>query len=711
MFNRITLELSLKPFKQTDEPFIRETCRKILEQWRYLLKNRKNISFLLWSGDGSEILDYNGDLKQEFEWGYFMGTANLPLSGPDDDPALSMHIKKQLYMDNPPVMTYGILKDIVRIFKEEGKRAFPDSEISVGTAFDIGPEFSISDFKYSRHTEICSGTSLDTDKLRFVDSTALLNADDRKYAAYPDGIPQDTPFATFFGAQTKEYYADMGFDFIWLSNGLGFSADPWSLTGKIFDGERFYAEKLSVTAQKVFSFWKLFREACPDIPIETRGTNNSVGIDYATDGVPLYDIYNADLNILPPPNSPWAALNDNFGLEMMGHMSRVCELPGDRFLFRYYLHDPWWMNSPWYDRYECCAHDIYLPMSVTRIREDGSVQTAENLNIMTLDNSKGDMPDCCVYEPLPHLLKAEKDSADSLAFLVWLYPMKEYTSAKSNDLLSEMYYGDRFMYEAINQGFPLNYVVSTSAFIQCNADIFKGKIIVSPVIENKDIVDKLCDYVKFGGNLILYGSKEKLNDYPVTGKNVVKVDIASNPSVLREALAAFGYCVKFETQENYLKLPAITMVRSDNGLFLSAYNPDTTTDTLLKFPLGAPIFLGGETQLCNGFAKYRFNKCEHRECRIFVQQNDGIISAHEKASESAKYRRRFSISGLKDATIYYFPEDYCKHNVSVTLLEPYFTPVLEEGWQPIYDDVFGYGFKGEHQNGTVFFLMPFEKYL
>jgi hypothetical protein len=143
-----------------------------------------------------------------------------------------------------------------------------------------------------------------------------------------------------------------------------------------------------------------------------RGTNNSVGIDYATDAVPLYDIYNGGFGITPPPNSPWAAINDNYGLEIMGHMTRVCELPGNDFLFRYYIHDPWWCNSPWYDRYGGQPHDIYIPMAVSRINDHGKVETAQNLNLLSIDNSFGDMPDSCANEPIPHLLKAKKDAGD-----------------------------------------------------------------------------------------------------------------------------------------------------------------------------------------------------------------------------------------------------------------------------------------------------------
>ena len=85
---------------------------------------------------------------------------------------------------------------------------------------------------------------------------------------------------------------------------------------------------------------------------------------------------------MPPPNSPWAAIDDNFGLELMGHMTRICDLPGDKFLFRYYVHDPWWINSPWYDRYGGKPHDIYLPMAVSRIDAEGNARSAELLNIL-----------------------------------------------------------------------------------------------------------------------------------------------------------------------------------------------------------------------------------------------------------------------------------------------------------------------------------------
>ena len=95
MFRSVTLEMSLKPFKKVDQEYIQQVCEQVFDQWRPLIKNREVISILLWVGDGSEMIDYTGDLDREFEWAYFMGTANLPLVG--ELPAeTSLHERKQL---------------------------------------------------------------------------------------------------------------------------------------------------------------------------------------------------------------------------------------------------------------------------------------------------------------------------------------------------------------------------------------------------------------------------------------------------------------------------------------------------------------------------------------------------------------------------------------------------------------------------------------
>ncbi len=707
MFKKVTLEVSLKPFKRTDDEYIRGVCENIFTQWRPLIKDCETISVMMWTADGSEILDYAGKDSDTFEWCYFVGQAQLPYEegGRLDE---NLHKKKHYYMENPPVMTYGILKRIVATLKEVGRAHFPKAEIRVGETFDIGPEFAISEFKYKRHSEITEGSS-SCDRFGFVDCTALLHEDDRPYAAYPSGIPEGTPIGEFLGKQANIFLADMGYDYLWLSNGFGFSADPWSLKGKVFDGESFDLRKLTETRAKVFEFWKHFRKACPDYPLEVRGTNNSVGVDYATDAVPIYEIYNGDFGITPPPNSPWAALNDNYGLEIMGHMTRISELPSEEFKFRYYIHDPWWHNSPWYDRYDGFASDIYLPLAVTRIREDGSLQKATDLNILSIDNSFGNMPDACVNEPIPHLLKAVKDAGDAPAPLVWVYPMREYSTATDEQTIFEMYHGDRYIMDAINNGFPLNCVVSSDIFLKTDIEVYKHSILVSPVQVNGEVQSRLEDYAKKGGKVIFYGTADRISQIC---ENAVKVDIKSHPEEIRKALKSFGISIEF-VRKTDKKPPTMTIARANNGLFFSVYSVDTTADTHLKFPLGAPILMGGETEIMGGAAVYRFSRCEHRECRIFVSQKSGVISAHEATPTNFKCRRRMKVCGLNDATVYYFPETYCSKEAFVSLgnLHADATPEYDESFKPFFSEEFGWGYKADHVSGDRFFLMPFEKFL
>lgn len=705
MFKSVTLEMSLKPFKKTDDVSIQKVCKTVFEQWRPLLKNREVVSIMLWVADGSEILDYTGDLDKEFEWCYYLGTANLPLV--EDMPAeTSLHERKQLYMENPPKMTYRILKKIISFLKREGHKQLPEVHIRVGATFDIGPEFAISHFKYSRHRECCNGQG--TDSFCFVDATVLLNEDDYPYAAYPQGLPQGTAMGTLLGAQSNIYLREMGFDYLWLSNGMGFCYEPWNERGRIFDGEQFYPEKLARTSEKVFLFWKLLREACPAFSIETRGTNYSVGIDYASDGVPIYDIYNGGFNITPPPNSPWAAINDDVGIEVLGHLTRNSSLPGEDYMFRFYIHDPWWVNTPWYDRYEGNPWDIYIPMALSRVNKEGKVQNPTLFNILSIDNSMGDMPDSCVYEPLPHILKAEKDAPDEAGPLVLLYPMKEYTTANDADKLREMYFGDIFLRNAINNGFPLATVVSSEDFLGHSADVYRKSILVMPALfDNDEVVEKVKEYVLNGGKVILYGSKENLARVEFNG---IKVDIGGSVDELLQCMGQFGYEINYKKAEDTSKLPTTILHRSDNAMFFDVYNRDTTVEACYKFPLGAPVINGYDTQLVDGFATYRFPRSVHGECRVFVKQDSGIVRAREMAPVNRKYRRKIRITGLKNAELFLFGESYCAEQAKALFFhgDNDVTPIEAENCRLVRDAENGTYLHVTNISGEIYLAMPFK---
>lgn len=758
-FNNITLEMSLKPFKVNNKDSINQVCRDIFQQWWPLLRHADTVSVMLWTADGSEILNYMGKDGQRLEWSQYIGNPNTKHeinSGPKE---LSLHERAYDYLPNPPVYTYGDLKYIVSALKKEGE-LLTGKTVRIGETFDPGPEFAKSEFKYKKHPEICMGNTMGAKT--FVCCYATLNEDKEQYAGFPNGIPQDTPFGTFFGRQSQHFLTDMGFDFLWFSNGLGFGMETWSATGAVFDGKTFHREKIHETRDKITDFWTKFRTECPDFRIETRGTNISVGADLAKDGVDLKSIYNGGFNILPPPNSPWAALDGNFGLELAGYMSRISELPDDRYLFRYYTHDPWWANSPWLDRYGREAHDIYLPMSVARIDKQGAVKLPTHLTFLTIDDSYGNMPEQVPEEVIPHILQARRTSPDQPGLIVWVYPFDEYhTWAHGQpERIEEIYYGDWFIQQAINDGFPMNTVVSSGNFTSLmkeGKETFNESVLVSIVPDAGSEMEKqLMRFVQNGGKLFVYGpsshaGKEFLKFLnvkavePVSGELKVKLfvptdhiektgsdilrhqanmsgggietvvsntndpstrvlaqaslgnekrDIAiqrrkddwkggsvvylrgtnsasyrgghlltpdhpnqwfNGSSLLRYSLDKMGYSIHFDKLTAGLKNPINCISRNDNAFYFSGFTPNQTIEQQFLFPQGAPVFTGYETELRNGVAHYRMPKAYQEECRVFVDQQEGIVSCYEVAPVEYKVKRRIGVNGLINATVRIYP--------------------------------------------------------
>ena len=758
----VTLEMSLKPFKQLDPAYVEEVCVHLFEQWRPLLAEADRTSVLLWTADGSEILDYGGDLGTPIEWARYIGTGNskyAPGAGPE---SMSLHERPYWYMENPPEITYGALRDIVAALKRVGEER-TGRPVRVGATFDPGPEFAKSSFKYERHPEVCLGGTMG--KGTFLCCYAVLHGDQHPYASYPEGIPEGTPFGTFFGRQSQCFLTDLGFDYLWLSNGFGFGLETWGATGGVFDGERFDTAGLDTVRRKILGFWQTFRAECPEFPIETRGTNLMTGADLAADGVPLREIYRGGFGIEPPPNSPWAALDGDFGLELAGYMSRIAELPGSTYPFRYYIHDPWWLNSPWLDRYGREPHDIYLPLSVSRMDGEGRVCLPTSFLFLTVDNSFGGMPDQVPIEVIPHLLEARRDSPDAPGPCVWVYPFDEchdWTFGEPSRA-EEAFFGDWFMRQAINHGLPLNTVISTGNFIQARTAMpgrFAESVLVCSVPDAGTALETaVLDHVRAGGRMMLYGPVrhagpallEALNlrlEAPIEGDVAVELGVHpdrfsgsgysdraqvrplvtaggieevlaheddpethvlaactqegarraialwrkspegqggmlgwvrgmnSNRSVkgmrlpprddpaaffpgevlTRYMLSVFGYSFGTDRKTPAQRVPLIGVARHGNGFFFSGYVPDTTVGIRLRFPQGAPVLLGYETDLEEGQTTYRMPRAWHRECRIFVEgQSGGTLSLTEQPSVQYGVARRWRLTGLTDATVRFYP--------------------------------------------------------
>jgi len=760
MLKNVTLEMSLKPFKETHDEYITSVIRKIFTDWRILIGDAPCISVMLWTADGSEILEWKGDFDEEMEWCRYVGGANnledKTRNKKLDPDCIGLHSRAYYYMDNPPVFTYGLLKKIILRIKKIGSEMYPDREIRVGETFDPGPEFAVSKFKYRKHNEICLADTMG--KGSFACCYATLHADNESYAGFPDGIPEGTPFGTFFGRQVQCFLDAMGFDFLWLSNGFGFCMETTSTTGALFDGKSFNVELLGSVKDKILNFWKLFREECPDYPVHTRGTNLTVGVDLATDGCPIKDIYEGNFGILPPPNSPWAALDTNFGLEIAGYLSRIAKLPGDDYMFRYYVHDPWWANTPWLHRYDSLPHDIYMPMTVCRLDNKAEPHTLTHINILTIDNTFGEMPSYVAFEPSTHIRKALRHLPDAPSPVVWVYPFDEYNTVLNREFVTEMFFADWFIAEAINHGLPIGSVISADNFVDAissNPGAFDARVLVSIVpLAGSDYEKAIINYVKRGGKVIFYGKSKRasgdflelagirLTDDEVKGECCVEVlyetdrvnhgalsqlinhrthmcagnicvlmmdNAVTTPfvkvngkvagilgqnfvwlegtlcadyisghlitpddetkyysmeSLMRKALDYLGIKIRFVKEYPDSFEPMLNISRHENAFLFSVCAKDTTTAVRVKMPLGAPVFTGRETRIDKeGFGVQNFSKSEFLECRVFVEQEEGVVSCHDMTPGSFFRNRRIRITGLNNATVRFFAPDYCKENL------------------------------------------------
>lgn len=808
MLKNVTLEMSLKPFKQTDDKYIASVIRKIFTDWSILIGDVPCISVMLWTADGSEILEWKGDLDEEMEWCRYVGGANnledKTRNKKFDPDCIGLHSRAYYYMDNPPVITYGILKKIISSIKEIGADMYPGRTIRVGETFDPGPEFAVSKFKYQKHNEICLANTMGVGS--FACCYGVLHADSETYAGFPEGIPEGTPFGTFFGRQSQLFLEAMGFDYLWLSNGFGFGMETTSTTGALFDGENFDVEPLDDIKNKIIGFWKLFRDECPDYPIETRGTNLAVGIDLATDGSPIKDIYDGDFGVMPPPNSPWAALDTNFGLEICGYLSRICKLPGDDYMFRYYVHDPWWANTPWLHRYDSLPHDIYMPMSVCRLDEKGKVHNPTHINILTIDNSFGEMPSWVAHEPSVHIRKALRHSPDAPSQVVWVYPFDEYNTNKDEQSVKEMFFGDWFITGALNHGLPIGSIISTDNFVNAitiNPNVFAGRVLVCQVpVADSAFEDAVISYVTSGGKVIFYGKPNRaserflnligieISDSGLSGEqnleilcetdvvlhgesskitnhrpnmcggalfSVMNSQTDAKPlamvgdkivgtlgknhawvegtlcaeykagqhlvttddeniyypmeSLMRKALDSLGFQIRFEKEYPDSFEPALNISRHENAYMLSACAKDTTTAVKFKMPLGAPVFTGRENKIDDeGFSVHHFSKAEYLECRVFVEQEEGVVSCHDMTPGSFFRNRRIKITGLKNATVRFFAPEYCKENVEFIYNSDDVFAFVSEPFEGRYvTDEYGTYYEAKGLTGKLIIATPFEK--
>ena len=552
-YERVVLEMSLKPFRQLDADFIQSVCERVFENWRALVQESRELCILLWVGDGSEILLWRGDLNEPIERAESIGFCNyqdVPLSADSAAyPPGNRHYRINQavpYMPHPPKICFGDLRAIIQGLRAAARRCLGKS-LSIGATLDPGPEFVHSSFKFRTHREVLIP---DCQKkapmmMHFLTHQARLRADPAVYAGFPNGIPEGASFGEFLGRQFTAAAAALGYDYIWFSNGFGYSHFPWGVHGEAFLGTKFDAAQAHKELEALSAFWTDFRRHCK-LPVEVRGTNFTVGMDISTDGCSHLEVTRLGGLQRPPCNPPWGSRA--LGLEMSSYLSRIAKTTPPRIPFRFYLNDPWFVSRPWYDYYHRETFDIYVPLAASRLSpphpalsplgrgwgEGCAVETPSDLSLLTIDDAHGELRADQAAEVTPQLLRAAEERADAAGPLVWVYPFDEYHAALSgvddsswtklggtvpraksqelraaNDRLAQPFAHDWFVTQALNAGLPLNTVCSSETF-QSLAESGKlpPSVYFAPIVAEGNLLATLLKHVQNGGQALLYGSPD-----------------------------------------------------------------------------------------------------------------------------------------------------------------------------------------------------------
>jgi hypothetical protein len=151
------------------------------------------------------------------------------------------------------------------------------------------------------------------------------------------------------------------------------------------------------------------------------------------------------------------------------------------------------------------------------------------------------------------------------------------------------------------------------------------------------------------------------NSSKFTGGKLLTPDdptqLFTGPLLLRYAMHEFGIDLGIVKDDPSVKNPVLTISRSNNAFIFAGYNPNTTISNKFRFPQGAPLLNGLDTRLDKGGSVYSLPTAWNRESRVFVNQNEGIVSLKELHSGEMGITKRYRISGLKNATVRIYPHE------------------------------------------------------
>ena len=102
---------------------------------------------------------------------------------------------------------------------------------------------------------------------------------------------------------------------------------------------------------------------------------------------------------------------------------------------------------------------------------------------------------------------------------------------------------------------------------------------------------------------------------------------------------------------------ALAVARHRGGLIFNGFKADSTVNLWLRFPEGVPVLTEKQVLIREGRGRYALERWFHEECRVLVEQAEGVVSCKEMQHPTGT-TRRLRLSGLRGArvTIYPYPE-------------------------------------------------------
>ncbi|MEM1213153.1 MAG: hypothetical protein AAGI68_12755 [Planctomycetota bacterium] len=513
-WRRVDLEMSLKAFARGGRSSYEDTARRVLRSWERLIDRADEVAGLLWVGDGTEMMIWSGDPEQPLEWARYEGFCNLNRKAEPYFPGWFENRPPVVFADGLERMTYDDLRQIIAALKR-GCRELYGMAFHAGMTFDPSPEFVESPFKYDEHLELLSDHPEGARRYaqRMVSHQAVLHSDPRPFAGFPNGVREGTTLGSFLGAQARGFAEDLGFDYLWLSNGFGYSHYAWHINGDVLETDGSWrVDRVPRQLELLRRFWTDFKRACPELPLEFRGTNQTVGTDLATDAASHRIVSAVTGSDVGPPNIP-VLKAELLAMDITAYLTRMAGAPSRRLIYRAYLNDPWHEHNPWQDIYHGEPFETLSCMSCSRLRADGSLDTPTDLHILTIDNERGEMPQDPINEAVPGYLQALEQRADAAGPVVWVYPFNDFHRVldEAPERLPHVFACDHHAWRSIESGLPMNTVIEADAFAELASsgpiDALQDRVWVAPTPLIKTAYEPaLMEHIKHGGQVMLYGT-------------------------------------------------------------------------------------------------------------------------------------------------------------------------------------------------------------